>query len=89
MEKCHTLYLSFSPPPLSLSLSLVSITEKSGNLRKDLKQDILVSVSTLGKKFSNLKIQIKNAKYEHKKLREEVKNAKDEMARRRDNQLDK
>ena len=58
---------------------LVSITEKRGNLRKDLKQDILLSVSVLRKEFSNLKCQIKTEKYEQKKLREEVKNAKDEL----------
>jgi len=61
---------------------LVSITEKRGNLRKDLKQDILLSVSVLRKEFSNLKCQIKTEKYEQKKLREEVKNAKDELVRR-------
>jgi hypothetical protein len=37
--------------------TLVSITEKGGNLRKDLKNDILVSVSTLRKEFSHLKNQ--------------------------------
>jgi uncharacterized hydantoinase/oxoprolinase family protein len=31
----------------------VSITEKSGNLKTDLKKDILESVSTLRKNFSN------------------------------------
>jgi len=60
----------------------VSITKKSGNLRKDLKQDILVSVSVLSKEFSILKYQIKTEKDEQKKLREEVKNTKDEMVRR-------
>jgi len=34
---------------------LVSITEKSGNLRKDLKQDILKSVCTLRKVFAKMK----------------------------------
>ena len=61
---------------------LVSITEKSGNLRKDLKQDILVSVSVLRKEFSILKCQTKTEEDEQKKLREEIKNAKDEMVRR-------
>jgi len=32
---------------------LVSITEKRGNLRKDQKQNILLSVSVLRKEFSN------------------------------------
>jgi len=60
---------------------LVSITEKSGNLRKDLKQDILVSVSTLRKEISTMKVQLKSAEDEQKKLREEVKNAKEAKAR--------
>jgi len=67
---------------------LVSITKRSGNLRKDIKQDILVSVSVLRKEFSTLKCQIKTEKEEQKKLREEVKKAKDELVRR-DKQLDK
>ena len=33
--------------------TLASITEKSGNLRNGLKNDILVSVSTLRKEFPN------------------------------------
>jgi len=61
---------------------LVSITEQSGNLRKDLKQDILLSVSVLRKEFSNLKCQIKTVKNEQKLLREGIKNAKDEFVRR-------
>jgi len=61
---------------------LVSITERSGNLRKDVKQDILLSVSVLRKEFSILKCQIKTEKEEQRKLREEVKNAKDEVVRR-------
>jgi len=39
---------------------LVSITEKSGNLRKDLRQDILQSVSTLRKVFVEMKTQLEN-----------------------------
>jgi hypothetical protein len=35
--------------------SLLNITEKSGNLRKDLKQDIVDSVSILRNIFVNLK----------------------------------
>jgi len=61
---------------------LVSITERSGNLRKDLKQDIIVSESVLRKEFSILKCQIKTEKEEQMKLREEVKDAKDELVRR-------
>jgi len=65
---------------------LVSITEKSGNLRKDLKKDSLESVSTLRREFSQSILQLENVNEEHKKLREEVKNATEEMARRRDSQ---
>ena len=61
---------------------LLSITEKSGKFRKDLKQDILVSVSTLRKEISTMKMQLKRAEYEQKKLRVEVKNAKEAKARR-------
>jgi DNA-binding MarR family transcriptional regulator len=46
--------------------TLVSITEKGGNLRKDLKNDILILVSTLGKEFSQLKVQLKNVNNENK-----------------------
>ena len=66
----------------------MTIREKSGNLRNDLKHDKLVSVSVLRKEFSTLKCQIKTEKEEQKKLREEVKKAKDELVRR-DKQLDK
>jgi len=51
-----------------------------------LKKDILQSVSTLMKEFSQLKIQLETVNKECKKLREEVKNATEEMARRRDSQ---
>jgi hypothetical protein len=61
--------------------TLVNITEKSGNLRKGFKQDILVSVSTLRKEISIMKMQLKSAEDEQKKLREEVKNAKEAKAR--------
>ena len=59
--------------------TLVCITEKSGNLRKDLKQDILVTVSSFRKDLSKLKMHLKWAEDEQKKLREEVKNAKEKM----------
>ena len=64
--------------------TLVSITEKSGNLRKDLKNDILVSVSILRKEFSHLKVELENVNRENKNLKEEVTNATKEAARRRD-----
>ena len=61
--------------------TLVSITEKSGNLRKDLRTDILETVSVLRKVFSQLKSKLKNANEESKKLQNEVNNAKESMAR--------
>jgi len=64
----------------------MSITEKSGNLRKDLKKDILESLSTLRREISQLILQLENVNEEHKKLKEGVKNATEEMARRRDSQ---
>jgi hypothetical protein len=67
--------------------AFVSITEKSGNLRKDLKKVILENVSTLTKVFSKLKTQIENKSKENKKLRDEVMEVTVEMARMRDSQL--
>jgi hypothetical protein len=61
--------------------TLVNITEKSGNLRKNLKQDTLVSVSSLRKEISTLKLQLKSAVDEQKKLSEEVKNAREANVR--------
>jgi len=39
--------------------TLLNITEKSGNIRKDLKKEILVTVSVLRNEFSILKYQMK------------------------------
>jgi predicted nucleic acid-binding Zn-ribbon protein len=61
---------------------LVSIAGNSCNLRKDLKQDLLTSVSILRKELNTLKRQISTVKDEQRKLTEEVKNAKDNMVRR-------
>jgi len=66
--------------------TLVSITKKSGNLRKDLKNDIHVSVSTLRKVFSNLMNQLQNVKDGYKKYTEEFKNATKEEVTGRDRQ---
>jgi hypothetical protein len=61
--------------------TLVSITEKSGNLRKDLKNDVNVSVSTLRRAFSHLINQLENVREEYSRYREEIKNvAKHEAA---------
>jgi regulator of replication initiation timing len=64
--------------------TLVNITEKSGNLRKDLRNDILESISTLRKVFSNLKTQLDITSDENKKLKVEVKKAQEAMVERRE-----
>jgi len=58
---------------------LVSITEKSGNLRKDLKQYILQSVGTLRKVFAKMKTQLQNKSTENNKLSEGVMKVTEEM----------
>jgi gas vesicle protein len=68
---------------------LVNINEKSVNLRKHLKKNILETLSTLRKEFSSLKIELKNVNEENKELREEFKKATEDMARRRGSQSDK
>jgi len=64
--------------------TLVSITDKSGNFRKDMKQDILQSVSTLRKVFAKMKTQLQNKSKENKKLSEDVMKVTEEMERTRD-----
>jgi uncharacterized membrane protein YgaE (UPF0421/DUF939 family) len=67
--------------------ALVIITEKSGNLRKDLEKDILVqNIITQRKVFSKLKTQIENKSEENKTLRDEVMKVTEEMVRMRDSQ---
>jgi len=55
--------------------TLLQITEKSGNLRKDLKQDIVESVSTLRSIFINVK-----SRREHNK---EINRLGNELTKRR------
>ena len=50
----------------------------------DLKNDILILVSTLRKEFSELKVQLENVNHENKNLKEEVKDATKEAATKRD-----
>ena len=66
--------------------TLVNITEKSGNLRKDLRNDILESVSILRKVLSNLKSQLDTKSDENKKLTVEVKKTREAMVERRERQ---
>jgi hypothetical protein len=66
--------------------AFVSVTEKSGNLSKDLKKDILKNIRILRKVFYKMKTQIENKSGENKKLRDEVMKVTEEMARMRDGQ---
>jgi len=54
--------------------TLLSITEKSGNLRKDLKNDIHESVSTLRKAFILIYKQLNEVKEEYNRYRKKVNN---------------
>jgi hypothetical protein len=55
--------------------NLLSITEKSGNLRKDLKRDIVDSVSTLRSIFVNMKNIVEEHMVKINLLESEVKKA--------------
>ena len=59
--------------------TLLSITEKSGNLRKDLKRDILDSVSTLRNTFVNLINSVEEQMAKIGLLESKVKKAKAEL----------
>jgi hypothetical protein len=63
--------------------TLLSVTEKSGNLRKDLKRDIVDSVSTLRNIFVNLNNSVKEQITKVGLLESEVKKAKAELQGRR------
>jgi len=62
---------------------LLSTTEKSGNLRKDLKRDIVDSVSTLRKVFVNLNNSVEEQMAKIGLLESEVKKTKAELQGRR------
>jgi peptidoglycan hydrolase CwlO-like protein len=59
--------------------TLLQITERSGNLRKDLKQDIVESVSTIRNIFMNLKNAGEEQNKEINKLGGELAKAKEEI----------
>ena len=59
--------------------TLLSVTEKSGNLRKDLKRDIDDSVSTLTSIFVNLKNSAEEYMAEITQLESEAKKLKEEL----------
>ena len=63
--------------------TLVSMTEKSADLRKDLKNNICISVSTIRKEFFQMKVQLQNVNDENKNINEEVKSATKKAATRR------
>jgi len=59
--------------------TLLQITERSGNLRKDLKKDIVESVSTLRSIFTNLKNKGEELNNEINRLGGELTKAKEEL----------
>ena len=58
---------------------LVSVTERSSNLRIDLKQDILEAVSSLRNYFVHLQTNLEAKAAAPKELEREVKQSKDEI----------
>ena len=62
---------------------LVSITERSGNLRKDLKKEILEAVSSLRHHFVQVQTNLECKREENKVLELEVKACKEEIQRLR------
>jgi hypothetical protein len=65
---------------------LVNIPDKSGNLKRDLRLDILESVSILRKVFAKMKTQIENKSKENKILSEEVMKLSEATERTKDSQ---
>jgi hypothetical protein len=66
---------------------LLEITEKSGNLRKDLRQDIIDSVSTLRSIFVNLRNTVEEKKTKINQLTVELNKAKSELEENREAKL--
>ena len=58
---------------------LVNITERSGNLRKDLKKEILEAVSNLRHYFAHVKTNLESKTEANKELEKEVKECKVEI----------
>jgi hypothetical protein len=56
---------------------LVNVMEKSGNLRNDLRKDILNSVSELRKSFAKMKCEVLEKNEDITSLQNEVKKSKD------------
>ena len=73
------------PPRVHYNLKcLVSVTERSCYLRKDLKKDILEAVSSLRNYFVKVQTNLEAKTAAHKELEKEVKEGKDEIQRLRD-----
>jgi hypothetical protein len=62
---------------------LVSINERSGNLRKDLKKEILEAVSSLRQYFIQVKTNLESKREANKTLELEVRECKEEIQRLR------
>lgn len=62
---------------------LVSITERSGNLRKDLKKEILEAVSSLRHYFIQVQTNLESKSETNKALELEVKTCKEELQKLR------
>ena len=63
--------------------SIINSTDKSGNLKKELKQEIYTTVSSLRKLVSSLRSELLDTKQENKKLCTEVKQLKDTLDKER------
>ena len=55
--------------------SLMYVTEETKNLRRDLKQKIVIALSDLRKAFSQLNCEVEQGKKDVNSLRDELKNA--------------
>jgi len=64
--------------------SLVSITERRGNLRSDLRKDILEEVSSLRNYFGHTQSNLEAKTAAYKELAREAKESKEEIQRLRD-----
>ena len=66
---------------------LVSVKERSGNLRNDLKKDILEVVNSLRNYFVHVQTNLVAKTAAHKELEREFKQSKDEIQRLRDGSM--
>jgi TolA-binding protein len=66
--------------------SLVGVTEQSGNLRNDLRKDILQAVSKLRDYFSHVQTELEAKTAVHKELERQVRESREEIQRLRGTQ---